>query len=404
MAAPASSDGLRGFLAYYRVYARSGIHAASAAALTALGLLASTVDQRLVVLAIAVYVLPPIYLYLVRDGHGRPSETGRDDDTEDGARRSKPRENDEDSDSTVTETDSGDAATAGDIEGWADVDTPTDETLRDVVASGTTAYAVGDGGVVLARRPEGWALVLERGPTASSNPLRGVDVTDDGSTAWFAGDSGVLARYDEDDGRHTDHSAPNGETSTWEDVAVSGASGAERLYLVNGSGEILRGEFDGETVDWDESTKPGSGSSMTAIEFDGAVGYACDSNARVYETTDGGEAYDPIGIEDGNTAFADITATGSDVAVAGEDGSVFRYDGATWTRLHVGEGTLSAIDRVDERGLVASETGVVYELTDGDWELTETPIDDALFGVALGGGRLPDVAVGTDGRIIERRR
>jgi photosystem II stability/assembly factor-like uncharacterized protein len=441
----ASSDGdSRGFFAYYREYAHSAIHAVSAAALTALIGFASFAHNRwFILLAIIVYVFPPVFLYLTGEGERVPSvvggDTGTGDERESRNRATAESDRREDTDSTTRETgpdagvestDTADATTSGsessphaetddpesvvaeigderasDTEpGWTETDTSTDESLLDVVATGSGAYAVGEGGVVLTRSDDGWEAALEHGPTANSNPLLGVDATADGGAVWFTGDSGVLGRYDGE--QFTDYSAPKDQTSTWEDVAVTGETGEEQIHLVNGSGELLWGEYNGSSVSWGDIEKPGGGSSISSITFaDSDCGYVCDTNQGVYETTDGGENYENIGIEDANTDFNGVAATNSTVVVAGGDGSVFRYDGSVWTRLHAGS-ELATIDLTEEEGLAAGGGGVVYELTDGSWESVETPVDADLHGVAISTGDSEQasrtVAVGTDGTVIER--
>jgi photosystem II stability/assembly factor-like uncharacterized protein len=459
MTASSADSGSDGFFAYYRVYARSGVHAASAAALTAFGLVASFTRNRwFILLAIAVYVLPPVFLYFTREGERVPAVVGgdtSDDEHESGSEeiesdygddsttiretgqettnrsdiepdvttgnsesmvQSTDTADDEPSEPTTTTTDEPDSVESAVTEidtdereydaepGWTETDTPTDELLLDVVATRNGAYAVGEGGIVLASDGNGWEIALEHGPTADSNSLRGVDATEDGRAIWFAGDSGVLGR--DEDGQLTDHSAPKDQTSTWADVAVTGETGAERIHLVNGSGELLRGEYDGGSVSWGDIEKPGSGSSMSAIAFlDSDRGHICDTNQFVYETTDGGESYDTIGIEDANAAFTGVAATDSTVVVAGDNGTVFRYDGAVWTPLQVGS-ALSAIALTDETGLATSDGGAVCELTEDGWEAVETPTDTDLHGVTIGtddSGRT-DVAVGAAGVVIERQR
>lgn len=407
----------RSFFAYYRVYARSGIHAASAAALTALiGLASYTRNNGFVLLAIAIYVFPPIFLYLTAEGENVPTVVGDDSGDSDEPRRNdmddveigspnEPATGGESATRAIRSTDADDAATDETDPDWIEADTPTEKSLLGVVSTHNSAYAVGEGGVILVRTGEEWSVALERGPTANSNPLRGVDATTDGNTVWFTGDSGVLGRYE--DGRLTDHSAPRDQTSTWEDVAVTGATGEEWIHLVNGSGELLRGEFEGGSVSWGAIEQPGSGSSISNVSFvDSDCGHICDTNQGVYETTDGGESYDRIGIEDANAMFTGVAATGSAVVVAGDDGSVFRYDGAVWTRLHAGN-ALSAIDVSEETGLTTGDGGAVYELIGDSWELVETPTDANLYGISIGTDDsewIIDVAVGTDGTIIERQR
>ena len=480
--------------------------AVSAAALTALiGFASFTGNRWFILLAIAVYILPPIFLYLTGEGENVPSvvgddtadttgyesggsgAVGRDDSTanrdfgggssrtgidEDetepestvenrGSRTAEPddtaartdevlsergeesereigRRSDSDStsngapttDAAATESDTTDAKSGGtkadstideiesdtrrdtDASGgdetdtdptgepsWDEADTPTEEPLLDVVSTGNGAYAVGGDGVVLARDGEGWEVALDDGPTANANTLRGVDATDDGDAIWFAGDSGVLGRYTEE--TLTDHSAPRDQTSTWEDVAVTGETDSERIHLVNGSGELLSGTYENGTVSWADIEKPGSGSSISTIEFvDDDRGYLCDTNQSVYETTDGGETYDEIGIEDANAAFTDVAASDSETFVTADDGSLFRYDGAVWTRLRPSENALAAVALAGETGFAAGDGGAVYERTDGGWEAVETPTDADLRGIAIGSERV--VAVGAGGTVVER--
>ena len=217
-----------GFWSYYRRYTKTGIHAAAAAALTGLGYL-TTVHEAFAVVAVAAYVLPPVYLYATRDeseraptgaGDAGEATSAGDDAGPDAGGEGSPAENPRERDR------------------WTTAAVPTDATLRDVTADGRPC-AVGDGGVVLAHDDD-WSAVVDDGPGAAANALRGADATEDGRV-WFAGDGGALGRLDADADRVTDHSAPEEMTSTWNDVAVAGRAGREAVYLVTGSGEIVRG-------------------------------------------------------------------------------------------------------------------------------------------------------------------
>ncbi|WP_049913041.1 WD40/YVTN/BNR-like repeat-containing protein [Halococcus thailandensis] len=455
-----SSAGGSGFFAYYRQYARSGVHAASAAALTAIGLWASfTGNRSFILLAIAVYVLPPIFLYLTGEGERVPSvvneDTSMGDDPDRSNARSDETHDSEDNhdhsdgqvdrseaDATAERRTADDSSALGspsatsttdrrddeehiedeandpvsesndserdgdDRDGdesaepdWTEIDTPTDRSLLDVIAADEGAYAVGEGGVVLAHNEDEWTVALDDGPTANGNVLRGVDATDGGGAVWFAGDSGVLGRYA--DGTLTDHSAPEDQTSTWEDVAVTGDADEEQVYLVNGSGELLRGSYEDGTVSWGGIEKPGSGSSISSIAFvDSDRGHLCDTNQSVYETTDGGESFDRVGIEDANAAFTDIAASTAETLVTADDGSLFRHDGAVWTRLRPSEDALAAVALAGETGFAAGDGGAVYERMDGGWEAVETPTDADLWGIAIGSERV--VAVGAGGIVVEQ--
>ncbi len=283
---------------------------------------------------------------------------------------------------------------------WTEVDAPTDEGLCDVVIAWDGPYVVGDEGTVLARR-DGWETVLERGPTTQGNALCGAAVSADGRHVWFAGNSGVLGQYDAEELRFTDYSAPRNITNDWADVAAVGSADEETLYLVDDSGQILRGENDGGAVTWDEPRTPGDGSSMTSVAFIDGAGYCCDTNAGVYETTDGGDSWERIGIENAGADFTDIAPVSRNaISVSCDDGTVFRYDGINWTKRYVGEESLCAIDRTDEIGLVSGEDGAIYDRIQGGWERESTPVEATLHAVAIGTD-CPSVAVGEDGTILE---
>lgn len=299
-----------------------------------------------------------------------------------------------DSEGTGENVDTGE--TDGSTEEWDEIDSPTSETLFDVVAVGKNAYAAGENGVVLAREDE-WEIVLDHGPAAESETLRGVDATRDGNALWVTGDSGVLGRYDPEAGRHTDHSAPEGITDNWTDLAVAGAAGEEQVHLVNGSGQVLVGSYDGSAVKWEEPVKPGSGSSMSAIEFvDESTGYCCDTNSGVYEISD--EEFERIGIEDGGS-FTALAATDETIGVTDDDGTVQRFDGAIWTPLRTAENALSAIDTNDGEWIAVGTGGIISEQQGGGWESVDSATEANLHGIAIGA---TPVAVGDEGTLLER--
>lgn len=422
-------EGSRGFWTFYRQYTHTGIHAATTAALTAFGLL-TVVHRGFVALAIGVYVIPPLYLYFVAEnaaGIDEPDESGtaEGDETTDAesdasagpdrsgsatgsgtiaasatdTTRSTPEPGD---DEPATGTTAGTARQDADRE-WLESESPTDEELTDVVGTADGPYAVGEGGTVLARGEDGWETVLERGPTTESNDLRGTDASADGRHLWFAGDSGVLARYDVAASRLTDYSAPLDITNSWTDVAAVGPAGEERLYLVDGSGQVLRGTHDGSECAWNDPVIPGSGSSMTAVAFAADAGFLCDTNAGVYRTTDGGESYEVVGIEGAGADFTDVAPVDRETAtVACDDGTVFRYDGRGWTNLYLGDEDLYAIDRRGTAGLAVGDDGTIHARDADGWEREPTPVETALYGAALL-EKGTAVAVGEDARIVERR-
>ncbi|ELY54032.1 ICP22 family protein [Natronolimnohabitans innermongolicus] len=471
-----------GFGPFFRSYTRTWIHAVATAGLTAFGTL-TFVNNWFAALALASYVVPPVALYLrYRNGTAKsepepsesaestsetadpveaepePSESvstagsestgesvGSDssavDEPADDAERSdaeattaKPDDGAEepavevehspDGDEEPGKNENGgpDAAPTPDVEPpeWRAVDVPTDATLRDVVAGPTGAYAVGDGGAVLADDggdgdgpedgdPE-WTVVLEDGPATGSNDLRGVDATDDGAAVWVAGDSGALGRIDTETGRHTDYTAPADVTDNWLGVAVAGAGGAETILVINGSGAVLRGEYRDGDLEWTGPDKPGSGSSFSGIALFGdgggdgetAVGYCCDTNDGVYETVDGGETFERVGLEGADGTLTGVATTGrGNCLVSADDGVVHRYDGTTWTPERVLEGALSGIARDGERTAAAADDGRVYEREGAavDWNRSAVELEAPLLAVSLEANRT--VAVGESGAVLE---
>ena len=289
---------------------------------------------------------------------------------------------------------------------WKTVTSPTAKTLYSVVTSAGSPFAVGSSGLVLRRQSDGWTTVVQHGPTGAGNTLRGAAVTSDGRNVWFAGGSGVVAQYDVKTEQLTDYSAPKGKTSTWEDIAVTGAAGAETVHLVNGSGEYLRGHRTRKGgMNWRTVIKPGGGSSMKGIAFVGlSIGYICDTNAKVYETTNGGKSWHTIGIEGGSVGLYDVSAVGRDaINAVGGDGSIFRYDGAVWTKLSAGSNALYAIDRRGTDGLASGGSGTIFDRMAGQWQREQTPTSAGLQGVVIG-SNAPAVAVGSGGTILERTR
>ncbi|WP_394739568.1 WD40/YVTN/BNR-like repeat-containing protein [Natronococcus roseus] len=288
---------------------------------------------------------------------------------------------------------------------WRPADAPTDATLLDAAVAGSSAVAVGEGGVVTMTDGEEWSITLEDGPAAQGQTLHGVDATADGAVAWVAGDGGAVGRLELDSGRHTDFSAPGDRTDNLAGIAVAGAAGDETVLLINGSGEVLGGRYRDGDCSWDEPLQPGSGSSLSdAILVDSSIGYCCDTNDGVFATEDGGESFEPIGIDD-----ADGTPTG---LAAGEDGTCFlctdagvvhRYDGSRWTPERVCEETLSGIARVGDRLAVCTADGAIHE-RDGptaDWERADADATAGLEAIALGDEL--GVAVGGEGTVVERR-
>ena len=289
-------------------------------------------------------------------------------------------------------------------DGWTQADSPTGNTLYDAAASQNGPYAVGGGGRILTRRSGAWKVVVKSGPTGEGYTLRAADTSADKQRVWVAGGSGVVGEYNVTNGTLTDYSAPKGKTSTWEDIAVTGPANTEHVFLINGSGEFLSGRrVSEEKIKWDDVVKPGGGSSAKSVEFlDLSTGYVCDTNTKVYATTDGGANWQTIGIDEESVGLYDVAAVDPyAITVAGGNGSVFQYDGTGWTKQDAGGATLYAIDRTNDIGLIVGGSGSVFRRTGKGWRREKTPTGNTLRGVVLG-KKSPDVAVGSSGTIIER--
>ncbi len=197
-----------------------------------------------------------------------------------------------------------------------------------------------------------------------------------------------------------------GKTSTWEGIAVAGNAGQESVFLVNGSGEFLSGTKTQEGgMDWGTVVKPGGGSSASGIDFlDPTTGYVCDTNAKVYETTDGGKTWTTIGIDGGTINLLDVAAVDRQtINTCGGGGTIYRYNGAVWTPNKLSQKTIHSIDRNGSDGLAAGSGGFVYRRGDSGWSKVETSTTNILHGVSLdSSGGYPDVAVGANGTVIER--
>lgn len=405
-----------GFVAFYRGYTKTWIHALATVALTAFGTL-TTVHRFFAVVAIVAYLLPLVVQYARyasgetdRIADGAESNGAAETDERSASRADSadvaPAESASRAEVTGTGTEESAAATESDAPSeprWTAVDSPTAETLFDATIAGGTAYAAGVGGTLLAGRDgEDWRVVLSDGPGAGSNALRGIDAVPGGGV-WAAGDGGAVGRLDPETDRHVDYSAPDGDTSNVAAVAAAGEPGDETVLLADGSGRVRRGRYrDGELA-WDDPTKPGSGSSIAAISLrDDGTGYLCDTSDGVYATGDSGRTFESVGPAGADGTLTDVAATEPEPClVAADDGVVRRYDGTTWTPHRLGDGPLRALSASGNRVVACADGGAVYERSDSsDWTRVSTPTSASLRGVAVGDARA--VGVGENGSIVER--
>ena len=403
------------FFRFYREYAQTGVHAASAAALTAFGLLMQF-HEGFAVVAFLAYVVPLTYRYRQTGDDDSSARAEREPEHGTGSGSDSDSDSDADFHSESQNVAVGESDETRPSATWEHVEISADADLLDVVDvaetdEGPTAYAVGEGGVVLEREQGEWDTILEDGPAAAANTLRGIDATIDGRAVWFTGDGGALGRVDVETGRHTDHSAPNDDTSTWSDVAVTGDDGQETLVLVNSSGQVLRGQYDGETTRWQSPVKPGSGSSIAAVESvdsdeNGAEAdvqfYAADTNGQVFQSTAGRE-WEAIGVDDAG-ALTDVGVGSAELLVTADDGKIHRYDGAVWTPAHRSESALRGVAGDDAVAVAVGDGGTVLERINGSWEHGAPIGAESLTAVCLTAGQAEALAVGEAGTVLERRR
>lgn len=434
------------FLSFYRAYARTGIHAAAAALLTLFGLLATIAEHwAFVGVGVAIYVLPPAYLYLTQTRSARSAanvavEVPEEDDswgTGSSLERTGPERggtSDGETGTRATESSNVDttpaAAEPTDTDAapnrstdwqWRPTTPPTDADLVDATATADGASVVGTGGVLLARRDEDWEMAIEDGAGGDGNDFTAVDATTDGRVTWAVGDGGAVARYEVDAERHVDLSAPNDLTSTWTGVAVAGPADEETVYLANGSGVVLRGVMVDGDVTWGDGRKPGSGSSVADLAFPvPRRGVVCDTAGEVFETTDG-NSFERVGVDDPDGTLTsviagdgiddgDVVNAGNEreddvlsVTVADDDGSLHRRGRAGWTRDRPTDAALFGLAAGNGERLAVGEDGTILDDGGDGWESESAPVDATLRGAALPGDG-PALAVGDGGTAVERPR
>lgn len=288
---------------------------------------------------------------------------------------------------------------------WHEAESPTGNTLYDVVVSRAGVFAVGEDGIVVGRCHGMWERIDDSNDLAVvGNTLYDASTPADGSNVWFAGSSGAIGVYEPKDRRIYDYSSPDGKTSTWETIAVGGTNGDEYVFVGNGSGELLRGKRDGRNIDWQDVREPAGGSSLVDLEFPTPnVGFLADTDGGLYRTTNTGGGWNKVGVRGAEHALHSIGAADENTVYVGADaGAIYRYNGRTWTETSAGGAGVHGIDVVDRQtGLACTAEGGVYDLEEGRWEQVGGFDGLSLHSVIYGNEATPHVAVGAGGAIVE---
>jgi len=306
---------------------------------------------------------------------------------------------------TIATTPSGGGGSgSGSSDSWTLVKTETDNTIEDVAITSEGAYAVASGGILLKRTSDKWKKVLNNGPSSNSNDLNGIAVTDGGDHVWFVGASGAIGEWDVTTGSLVkDHSAPNDVTNNFADVTVTGNAGSARIQIADKSGKVLYSTDDGGT--WTQ-VGVGNGSAHRAIDTYGPQsGYLANGNQSVFETTDAGNSWTRKGIANANVAFYGIDSDATDdVWLAGGNGTVYRWNGSTWTPNSIGEPDLQDLEVAgdNQNGYASGGSGAIFIYDGSAWSKQETPNTANLNAIVLETSSTPAIAVGAGGTILER--
>ena len=285
---------------------------------------------------------------------------------------------------------------------WESVSSPVDVTLHDVETTARNDFAVGGGGTVIERTTEGWAKVVDGGPTGNGSGLYGADVTDDGERLWFVGASGAIGEYDVETGTLVDHSAPDDVTNNFNDVAVTGDAGEANVYVAGDSGSVYYSFENGASGTWNYVTV-GQGAGISAIDFhDVKSGHLVNGNANVFGTGDG-TTWNRIGVADADVSLYGVDSNAADdVWVAAGSGTVHHYtpdaEGTPkWFSTKVGEAGLRDIEVDDGDGYAVGNAGAVFDRANGSWSRDTTPNGQGLKAVV---DQTNDIAVGASGTIV----
>lgn len=285
---------------------------------------------------------------------------------------------------------------------WKTVESPVSVTLQDVTDTAFGACAVGNSGYVLGRTPEGkWGVAVDDGPNAESQSLHCVDVTNDGERVWFAGSGGALGYYDLRNHERRSHSHPKGLDTTFHAIIVEGNRDSEKVMVADGSGNVIPGDMNNGSMEWDTASRPANGNSVYALAAnEKGFGYAVDANSNVRKTTTD-EGWETIGISQAGSSFYAAIGNKQKLLVGGGNGRLYiTEDEESWTPYDLGNFTIESIDIAGDEMLAAGGSGSIrYRKGSSDWVEVGWEGSKGLNGVALSD---TGIAVGKSGTIVEQ--
>lgn len=291
---------------------------------------------------------------------------------------------------------------------WEAVRTPFDADLEAAVHAADGPYAAGEEGILVAGGPNDWEPVIERDALEADGDLRAVDATRDGERVWFAGDNGVLGMFDVETGAAVGYDYTGTASSTWCELAVTGAAGDERALLANEAGAVVSFELDGEELAFSEPTRASESPVVALTTTETGVGHAVDADGAVHTATATG--WEALGTIDAEGDPTDVAATQDRLLVAATDGCLYEQEhgteyeqehGTEWRPTVIADEEVLAVEASDRETVAVVPESTIYTREDREsaWERSTVDTGDRLTALVLGA---VDVAVGENGAVARR--
>jgi streptogramin lyase len=287
---------------------------------------------------------------------------------------------------------------------WSTVSAPKSVQLRGIESFEGTAFASGQGGLLMERTGPGeWESVFTTGATGDGRGIIDVSLTDDGGRVWFAGSSGTFGYYDRQQESVVPHSGPYDVTANFKSVSANGETGSESVHAVDDAGQVLRVTMDGEGLAVDGVAVPGDGAGFTeVVDHCGAL-YATDRAGRLHRSDDGRNWTSKRLAE---TAIKALSRTDPGLVAIDDGGTVYKHvslfgeDGRTKKAAP----SISSPEELEalEETIIAVGGGGTLLVIDGAGRASEEPID---VGETLYAAEVFDdgtiLAAGSSGVVVE---